>query len=379
MATADHVSGGAAPPVPATFRRLRPGDEPDERAVLDLLERSFRRWPPWDTPGGELGFLRWFAEGYVDREGQSRGLVGIVERDSRVIAVSVSCRQRAKVGDSFREGMMGAYGAVDPDVRRQGVSKALSAWYYAQPGLELSWGYTQVEALVRNRRARGTLPVANPLSVFVLMLDPLGAAADLRVGSARHVPGYVGLALRSKLARRAAPRNPGWTVRRVESFDERADAFGQQAAQPFAFIAERSRAYLNWRYCDPRGGEFTALVAEQDGELLGYTALRQIRTRGHIAELLALPGRVDVARSLIDEGVRRLHGSGAHAVECTMMLHHPYAAQLRRAGFVRLRDRSTTLSRKLGITASAMDERELAFLSDPHAPIHIVQGDSHLI
>ena len=42
----------------------------------------------------------------------------------------------------------------------------------------------------------------------------------------------------------------------INAFDGRIESFWDKVKDDYSFITERSRKYLNWRYCDPRGGKY---------------------------------------------------------------------------------------------------------------------------
>ena len=60
----------------------------------------------------------------------------------------------------------------------------------------------------------------------------------------------------------------------ISSYDDRIDEFWHEVNDYYRFIIERTKDYLNWRYCDPRGGEYIVKTAEEDGRILGYSVLR---------------------------------------------------------------------------------------------------------
>ncbi len=147
-----------------------------------------------------------------------------------------------------------------------------------------------------------------------------------------------------------------------------------QAAPDFDFALVRDAAYLRWRYLDPRGGEFTLLQAEHEGELLGYLAFALYEERCRIADLLVRPGRVDVASALVGEAVARAREAGPAAVACWLPAGHPYAEALRSHGFL-------DSGRDAGINYRPVriDPAELDVLRDPAARVHITQGDMDIV
>lgn len=173
----------------------------------------------------------------------------------------------------------------------------------------------------------------------------------------------------------AAPAQTGaWSVRRIERFDDRFDAFWRATAAPFQAIAVRDSGYLNWRYCDPRAGEFEASVAEEHGRILGYVVSRVSFGDGYIADLLVLPDRLDVAAALIANAFQYLRGAGAPDVECLCPSDHPYRPLLRDMGFTKLR-RTAQITYQ---THTAGPET-LEPLRRPGAAVHFMLGDTDLI
>jgi hypothetical protein len=55
---------------------------------------------------------------------------------------------------------------------------------------------------------------------------------------------------------------------------------------------------------------------------------------GQIADLLALPGRTDVVRSLVEDALDLFREAGVELVTCWMISRHPYNGILRRYGFI---------------------------------------------
>ena len=179
-------------------------------------------------------------------------------------------------------------------------------------------------------------------------------------------------ALRSATLR--APRAQ-CSIHSVERLDERFDAYFEQAATAFDFIYMRDREFMDWRFLDPRGGNFTVRLAETDGQVLGHSVLKATGARGYIVDLLALPGREDVVRALLDDALRQLRARDVAAVHAWMVKNHPYMRELRRLGFVNSRHETG-----LTLRPQLMPQSEIEFLwNDPHARVHFTHADSDLV
>ncbi len=164
-----------------------------------------------------------------------------------------------------------------------------------------------------------------------------------------------------------------WSIRTLAAFDERTDAFCAEASRAFDLIQYRDRRYLNWRYCDPRGGPFTVRVAEEAGELLGYLALATAGPQAKLADVLTLPGRDDVARALVMDAVQQARAAGKSSIRAWLPRSHPAMAALRENGFFRIQGAGTLTY------DDRTPERILAFLAEPTAPVHYVLGDTDAI
>jgi hypothetical protein len=149
------------------------------------------------------------------------------------------------------------------------------------------------------------------------------------------------------------------------------DAFCATAAAPFALVHRRTASSLNWRYCDPRGGAFTVRLAEQEGQVLGYLVLAARGEVGHVADVLALPRRLDVVRSLVEDALRILDEAGVVRVRCWMPAVHSYNVVLRLYGFLPGPGRTGAVW-----SPRRLDANALSFLHEPEAPVHVTLGDS---
>jgi hypothetical protein len=167
------------------------------------------------------------------------------------------------------------------------------------------------------------------------------------------------------------PGKYSWSITTQSEFDNRIGGFFEEAARPFDFMIVRGKDYLNWRYCERAAGRFTVRAAEEQGKLLGYLVFKIAEGEGYIADLLALPGRVDVARSLVEDAHRLFREARVERVSCWMVRRHPYNRMLRRSGFVDSR-------RDVGfrINPISLTESEIEFLTDANARIHLTHGDS---
>jgi len=365
------VSGESTVPQ-ASFRGIRDGDEDK---VMELIRAAFgESWPDLPIGGAPIDYLRWKIR---SPQGEA-SYTTVGEIDGRFVALSVEVTREATVhGRKYLVGAGGGDVCVHPEYQGRGIYRQLSKADDDRSRERFSFGIgnsTNV-SVVRMKSSRGLRPIVHP---FDHMLRPLSNwSMEGSALSPRRLARSSRFRARQALSRvRWRPYSDPLSIELtpVDSFDSRMDRFSESAGSQFDLMLSRDMSFLNWRYCDRRAGAFRTVVAEHDGEVLGLSALRLRGDTCHIADLLALPGRLDVARALVEDAIEYGEQLGVSGVECGLPRHHSYMPVLRRLGFIR---RDSDLSR--AYSPWEMTE-ELDFLeSDDRSRIHLTAGDGDTI
>lgn len=117
----------------------------------------------------------------------------------------------------------------------------------------------------------------------------------------------------------ALGRNFGGGLRAevLDGFDESFDDLFERVAAVIPCLAEKDAAFLRWRY-GPGSPQapVTVLGVRSAGRLLGYAVLRSASRGqdGYVLDLVALPGRQDVARALLRGTVGHFRETGAQII-----------------------------------------------------------------
>lgn len=325
----------------------------DEEKFLEVLNAAFERWPVAEIDVPQLDHLRWKVRSHPDVEIR----MGVGEVDGRVVVSSVNIRQEVKVGDRIAVAYQTTDAAILPEFQNIGFSKAardvpMPEQDRALEGVDL--GFSVGRAHPAFERLRASDPDPRPRvtrHLEALLRQPGGMPAP-------------------------APRGP-WQIAPVSNVDERIDVFWEDASRPFAFMLVKKSEYVNWRYCDRRAGPFVIKTAQENGRILGFVVYRVSYGRGFVADLLALPGRLDVAEALLAGALRDLESRNVDAVECWSYARHPYWPLLQRYGFINKRRTmmaSLTLAEKSSLTPA-----DLRMVRDPDAVVHVMSGDTDLV
>jgi hypothetical protein len=364
-----------------TVRILQRDEVNDEflDVAAGVLNRAFGRWPAHSLAVPVQEHLRWKMSSPV----ADFGAAIVAEVDGRLAGYRTILPRRVLVHGEPKLFLHFVDAAVDPSMQGRGIYRATQDFIQSKlhPLFDLSLEDGQNPIVVRTRTRLGAVrDYGNPIRPYLLPLDAPRLLRTTAAAPAR-VPRQLAAVLiaAASVTRRISSVGRGEraghrSIRTIDHFDERFDAFCAEAARPFALIPERTSAFLNWRYLDPRAGDYVARVAERGDEVLGYSVVRVAADTTEVLDLLARPGLAWVARELIDDAVRLGRAANAAAVGCWMAARHPYRRALRGAGFVTL-GRTTSLKYR----AVSMSDEELAFLRERDVRLHITHGDTDFI
>jgi len=170
--------------------------------------------------------------------------------------------------------------------------------------------------IIVDHSMRENLPhFPHPVAGYVLIRDidlhlermPVDQAWVKRVG-------YKALSAVKKLeaaffGKMSAPE--GVRVVPVERFPDDVEVLWDVASKCYDYIGVRDGRYLNWRYCDPRSGPFTTLLAYEGDRLVGYlvyavNSFLKDYPVGYIVDLLTLPDKPEAADILVGEALEVL-------------------------------------------------------------------------
>lgn len=320
-----------------------PGQEAE---VVSLLRETIPLWRSLDPGLPPEKHWKW-----KHRDGPlGPSLVSVAVAGGQVVGCNHSMPLRLRTAGGVRFCSYACDGAVGPQYRKRGLFYRIvdhSNGLREKAGIEANY-FTTLNAFLIKPYSRDypTLPL--DCTTFLKVRD---VRLHLRRKPSKNrwvnVLGYILLTAKNCTVKSKGERSANGkelSVRTISRFDERADDFWAAAAPAYSFIQERTSGFLNWRFCDPRSGGFTVSVGVERDNMIAYIVTKTDRAdpgypQGYIADVLALPGRTDAAESLIRSAVGQMHESGANAVRCLLPKASPYAAALRRCGFLDTRQR----------------------------------------
>jgi hypothetical protein len=160
-------------------------------------------------------------------------------------------------------------------------------------------------------------------------------------------------------------RDPAVRVRLVERAGPEFDRLWRRCGMDTAASLVRDATWVNWRYLDAPAFDYRVLLAERDGQPVGYAAYR-VEARvagvaGFVAELFAAQADAPTRRTLIAETLAALRQAGADNAVTLAVPGSPLERDLRGAGFLYSRG-------AFGVQIVPLDpELPLGVLRDPQS------------
>jgi len=360
---------------------VRPFQPGEEEAIVELLELVFDGWPKFDLLCSPLEHWRWKYQTNPLRMSQ----IAVGVSDHIMIGCNHSLLSRIKVGNRVFLSSQGGDAAVRPDFMRMAIYRKmmdLKIKKGKESGVQIHYFLTW------NPILRKSLPkyyhrfphiVMNLFRIHDVDLhlrkQPVKYAFIYKYGF--HL---IKLANQSRNTLRLyRPSSCDFHIGKMTQFDERIESFWEEIKDHYNFIVERSREYLNWRYCDHRGGDYLVKIAQTDAKILGYMVLRINKHQidypiGYIVDLLTLPNRLDVTNALVEDAVNYFDDHHINIIICLIVKNHPCKAILERNGFITKRERIPLFYR--GYTEV---EELRQFESSSPSSIHFAYGDLDVI
>ena len=346
----------------------------DAPEMLRVIEAAFDRWPVPDIDVTPLEHLRWKMTPPGLTPAHTVALL-----DGRMVAVGVRWTSVVQVGGEQLISESGIDQAVLPEMQGRGLGGAITRLQF-----EASRSHTDMAFASSSN---------NPLTPLIWAgLDPTAVeyrtpvwsrAFGLRAFVRSQLRGggmaRLGRSLLSEAARRLRRRRPPLSGARIEvltQFDSRAEDLWEAFASHLDMAIVRSVDYLNWRYCDPRGGTTLVLAAVEGDRLLGYAVFKRQDDWSNVLDLVTHPDHPEVIDELLEAGCQRMGEAGARGANCWLSPGHPAERALKWSGFLKA-PWLITLGfgpQRRGRTSPALDR-----LYAGTARGHLVSGDADFI
>ena len=310
----------------------------DEEGIVDLLKLSFPEWAKREAP---LDYWKWK---YLDTPLGS--VVVVAVRDDKIIGSAHRINFNVKIEALVYSYQLGDDLATHPDFRGMGVYNKIMVFIEKLRLKEnkILLSITSNPITINDQIKRGRIIFPHLISHMIrvknvglhLKAKSVKNAKIIKFGlsffkALNRLKNILSFTLHSK-------HKEDFEIIQTTSFDDRINTFWEKGKDSYNFILEKNSGYMNWRYCDPRAGHYVVKQAVKDGEVLGFIVLELRKdgdyAEGYVADLLALPGRMDFAEALLKNACKYFDDIGVNAVNYRAVKGHPYLSLFSRNGFL---------------------------------------------
>jgi hypothetical protein len=107
-----------------------------------------------------------------------------------------------------------------------------------------------------------------------------------------------------------------YNLKKIKYFDDKINDFFEKIAPKFAFIGERSKKFLNWRYVWCPIKKYDLYIIETDNCIAGYLVLRVGSGKGAIVDILVDPDHKELLDFSIDKATKILRTQNVESISC---------------------------------------------------------------
>lgn len=310
------------------IERRRPEDQPAlERMYAEVfgadearLNRERWQWQYEDNP-------------HCPDEGPE---IWVAKENGDVLGQYATMPVRLKVRDHLVRASWGMDVMVRPSIQRKGIGSRLFLYWDRQVEASLGLGLSLASYTLFQKLQWEDV---GPVPCYTRILDPTQLLAR-RVGRvpAMMMTPLAKLTLGAAFPARASARSRAPVdIRGLETpFDVGFDRLWERAAPGFDFVAERTSAYLEWKYHRAPHVTYQIFQALRDNEVAGFIVLRAAEPSGVriglVVDLFAHPEDRDVLDALIDRAAEWGRERQVGRLQAFMM-DQRLARRLRHKGF----------------------------------------------
>lgn len=126
-------------------------------------------------------------------------------------------------------------------------------------------------------------------------------------------------------------------ITELHHFDERFDVFWEKVKDDYPIMIRRDSTYLNWRYVQKPGADYSMMALEREGQILAFlvvgTSFKMGKKIGIIAEMMSLKEPSISIEPLLEGAMAFFHQKGVSLCGCLMLRDKQHYETLRRWGF----------------------------------------------
>jgi hypothetical protein len=346
----------------------------DEYKIGELLQLAFDGWPKFDINCDPVEHWKWkWLEHPMKRHSISVG-----EVDSQIIAVASSKYYPIWLVNGIYTCRQGGDLAVHPDYRGMRITSGNREYRNSLPAhnnTDISIGASGNDIILQRRKRLGRPKFPRKIKNYTKIFDFQKHTDGIRDQIIK-AASYNLLNLLNRLTTVMDPSvDESVDIKKVDRFDERLDSLWDKVCDKLLFSMVRNSDIMNWRFADPRGGQYIIRIAEVAGELAGYSVLRINRYNedypmGFIVDLFSDPEDKVVKSALVQDAIGFFEKKNVNQIKCLVVDDSLLERVYMSVGFVEYRTNMEISARKIRARSDLWDS-----FVDSKYPVEFQYGD----
>jgi len=311
----------------------QPGDELE---IVPLLNLAYGNWPFFDIGCSPMDHWRWR---YLDFP-HPRNIIGEIFHEGKIIATNHNILHYMIINGKRYLASYGTDACVNPRFQGRGLYRVLASSAFnrrKKAGVKFGYMVTVNHKVLNSKTQRKSTPYRFPHKVKYLSritdinkhIEMKNPKNEYRTKIKHYMEQFRTLSTRLP--------NPEIEISQVTKFPQTTEGFLKQVNESYDFIKHRTRDYLNWRYLDPRGGNYNVRMVVENGEMIGYGVFRINKLEkyhvGYIVDLLTYPDRLDTAEALLLDSLCFFRDNLVNQVIYQVVERHPFESLANKYGF----------------------------------------------
>lgn len=355
-------------------RRYQKGDE---FGIVELLDHVFQGWPDRDIPCSKVEHWRWK---YLDNP-LGMNNISVAITNDKIIGANHGIYFHLKLGEKILLCSQGTDAAVHPDYQGQGLytklgepRKIVHQQNNREIDVSILTSHILIERAKRLERHFFHYEILNMLKVQDVKLHL--AKTNTRYPLLKGIGYKILKATQHHTLPGESNKGKNLQISPIDKFTDKINTFWNEIKNEYAFIYERTKKYMNWRYCNPCAGNYTVLQADNDGKMLGYIVLKVNKFKdypvGNITDLLTLPNREDVISALLEKAIQMFNDLNVNSTRFWVIKNQPIEETSKKIGFVKASVKPPAVI----VKPEYISKEWKTFLQASPSKVHLQMGDT---
>jgi hypothetical protein len=319
---------------------VRPYRKHDLPYIIELLDTVFPNWPNIDVES-QTGYWKWKFE---DNPISKHNFI-VAEYDEKIVGSFGLFVNKLKINDKIVLCNTGVDVSVHPDHRRKGLYNSMhkrALKLRREKGFQFSFGIETNPIIVKAHRRHGRH------NLFPFKVNTFKKIKEIDLHFLIKKRKYTQLRkclfhLNNNYNRLINYINPihtekNYPILEIKYFDDRITEFWSRIKDHYNYIVEKTMDYLNWRYCDIRGGKYKIKIIKENDSILGYMVLSIRKSdinypEGYIIDMMTLPNYSYLKHIFIEDAIKYFNNHNINIIKSLAISKHSNEKTFKKHGF----------------------------------------------